>query len=89
MDMARNNQVARILRVIHASFVSEGRWHETQTVVRIPEGDTLKMHLKINDELARWVIGLGPSAKVVTPPSLRDPVLNMLNESIGNYKKAA
>ena len=64
-----------------ASYVSERRWHETQQIVRVHNGIELKLNVRVNDELARWVLGLGPSARIISPNQLREKILEM-NEQI-------
>lgn len=58
-----------------ASYVAERKWHASQQVVRTEKGIRFCMRVRINDELARWVLGLGRSARVVKPDSLRTAVL--------------
>lgn len=53
-----------------ASYVSERRWHESQVVTRTENGIRLRMMVKVNDELVRWVLGLGVSSTVISPRSL-------------------
>lgn len=63
-----------------ASYISERRWHESQVVTRISTGIELKLKVRVNDELARWVLGLGPSAEVLAPPNLRERVRVLASE---------
>lgn len=69
-----------------ASYISERRWHESQVVTRVPDGIELKLRVRVNDELARWVLGLGPDAEVIKPSTLSDRV-NALASAIVNRKK--
>lgn len=64
-----------------ASFVSERRWHDSQKITRIENGIELTMNVRINEELARWILGLGPSATVLNPPELVKQV-QLMSESI-------
>lgn len=57
-----------------ASYVSERRWHGSQTVARTESGVRLRMRVRVNDELVRWVLGLGADAVVLRPESLRERV---------------
>ncbi|MBK7962518.1 MAG: WYL domain-containing protein [Bdellovibrionales bacterium] len=56
------------------SYVSERRWHDSQQITRVDGGIEFKMHVRVNDELARWILGLGPAADVHQPAELRDLV---------------
>ena len=71
-----------------ASYVSERRWHKTQKIIRNQEGICLSMSVKINDELARWVLSLGVHADVLKPAALRDKVAKISHEISQAYKKA-
>ncbi len=71
-----------------ASYVSERRWHKTQKIIRNQEGISLSMNVKINDELARWVLSLGVHADVVKPKALRDRVAKISEEISKAYKNA-
>ncbi|MBC7458062.1 MAG: WYL domain-containing protein, partial [Bdellovibrionaceae bacterium] len=53
-----------------ASYVSERRWHDSQTVTRVADGIILRLNVSINDELVRWILGLGQSAIVNSPVEL-------------------
>lgn len=70
-----------------AAFVSERRWHETQQTLRTERGVRLKFNVRVNDELARWVLGLGPSATVLGPESLIEMVRVIAQEVVGKYTK--
>jgi predicted DNA-binding transcriptional regulator YafY len=72
-----------------AAFVSERRWHESQQTIKSDRGVTLKLQVRINDELARWVLSLGPSATVVGPPQLTSLVEKMALEVAGKYRRKA
>lgn len=66
------------------SFVSERRWHSSQQITRVEGGIHIKMRVKINDELARWILGLGPSAKVYEPQRLQSLVVELANQIVAN-----
>lgn len=70
------------------AFVAERRWHQSQQVVQSNEGLLLKLRVKINDELARWVLGLGPTAKVLEPVSLQGLVEKMASQVANRYQTA-
>jgi predicted DNA-binding transcriptional regulator YafY len=70
-----------------ASYVSERRWHKSQNVIRNQEGISLTLQVKVNDELARWVLSLGPAANVVKPQALRDRIAVISEEIAKAYRK--
>jgi predicted DNA-binding transcriptional regulator YafY len=74
-----------------ASYVSERRWHESQQITRVERGIHFKLRVRVNDELARWVLGLGPSAMVVSPTELRDMVVSLASsvKNKNSQKKVA
>ena len=72
-----------------ATYVSERRWHDSQETVRTSDGVLLKMEVKVNDELARFVLGLGPTAVVLKPNALLSRVEEMAGEILNRNKKKA
>ncbi|MBK7962453.1 MAG: WYL domain-containing protein [Bdellovibrionales bacterium] len=68
------------------SYVSERRWHDSQQITRVDGGIEFKMHVKVNDELARWILGLGASADVRSPSELREMVTTAALAIAGKYK---
>ncbi len=69
-----------------ASYVSERRWHKSQNVIRNQEGIALTLKVKINDELARWVLSLGAHAKVIKPVLLREKIAVISEEIAKAYR---
>lgn len=63
-----------------ASYVAERKWHASQQVIRTEKGIKFILEVRINDELARWVLGLGPSAKVKAPLSLQKRIKDLAQE---------
>ena len=73
MGVLRQGEISDVELFIQepmASYVSERRWHQSQKIIRVDNGIRLKLHLRINDELVRWVLGLGSCAEVVSPKAL-------------------
>ena len=66
-----------------ASYVAERKWHSSQQVVRTEKGITLGLEVRLNDELARWILGLGPAATVVEPKELKDLVKKLAKDISG------
>lgn len=81
--------VRLMIREPIASYVSERRWHESQSLTRTPEGVELRLKVRVNSELARWVLGLGPHAKVLEPAELRDEVLSLAQQIIDAQARRA
>ncbi len=70
-----------------AAFVSERRWHDTQQTIRTEQGVRLKLNVRVNDELARWVLSLGPSATVLSPSGLVEMVESLAVQVAQKYAK--
>jgi predicted DNA-binding transcriptional regulator YafY len=69
-----------------ASYVVERRWHDSQKVIRREDGSLdLTMVVRVNNELARWVLGLGAEAKVVGPESLKGQVEKIAKDILTHY----
>lgn len=83
------DQVEVLLKGPIATFFGERRWHETQETLRTNEGTLLKFKIKINDEFARFILGMGPSAQVLKPERLRLDVQRLANEILINYQRKA
>ncbi len=92
MGVGEKEEVELFIEDPLAAYVSERRWHESQRLTRVENGIRFYLSVKLNDELARWILGLGPAAKVIKPERLRDQVLTLAQGVSGNYsgmKKAA
>jgi predicted DNA-binding transcriptional regulator YafY len=70
-----------------AAFVAERRWHESQQTLKTDRGFRIKMHVRINDELARWVLSLGPSATIIAPAALTSLVESMAAQVVSKYQQ--
>ncbi|MBN8542369.1 MAG: WYL domain-containing protein [Deltaproteobacteria bacterium] len=71
-----------------ASYVAERRWHHSQRTTRLNETMIeLKLKVKINQELARWVLSLGPSAEVLSPSNLESEVLKLADGVAQTYRR--
>lgn len=57
-----------------ASYIAERVIHKTQRIVRKENGILLTMNVRVNDELARWVLGLGEKAEVLKPNKLNEKI---------------
>jgi len=71
-----------------AHFVRERRWHYTQRIIAL-DGGKIRLQLDAGEtpELISWVLGFGPSAKVITPESLAEKVSVQAMKTADNYRK--
>ncbi len=72
-----------------ASYISDRMIHKSQRIVRKENGIVLTMNVKVNSELARWVLSLGPSAQVIRPRSLIDTVHQQTESILFKYKRSS
>lgn len=72
-----------------ASYISERQWHPSQRSVRTANGVRLSLEVRMNDELVRWILGLGAAAEVLSPQKLRDRMTEEILKLSGTYTKRA
>jgi predicted DNA-binding transcriptional regulator YafY len=65
-----------------ANYVAERNWHPSQKIARTKNGIELQLEVRVNDELARWILGLGPAALVKAPKNLADLVKQLAEEVV-------
>jgi predicted DNA-binding transcriptional regulator YafY len=54
-----------------APYVRERRWHASQAVDLLPDGDIrLRMSVAVTAELREWLLGFGAQVRVESPPDL-------------------
>jgi predicted DNA-binding transcriptional regulator YafY len=70
-----------------AAYVSERRWHASQQILKTDKGVIVKMDVQINDELARWILSLGPAATVLSPAPLIELVGTLADQLAEKYKQ--
>jgi predicted DNA-binding transcriptional regulator YafY len=70
-------------------YLEHIRWPEG-TVITVEEGGRLRLKTLAtpNEELANWIIGFGPKAKVVAPAELREQVRSFFEASLKVYQEA-
>ena len=69
-----------------ADYVAERQWSDGQLVQRKPDGGVeLKFTARGLDEVTRWVLGFGESARVLRPSELVDRVSSSLKEAVARY----
>jgi predicted DNA-binding transcriptional regulator YafY len=73
---------------VHEDLVpvlTEREWHASQSVRRIEGRWRVEMQVCIDWSLRRWILGFGPQVRVVSPASLADDILDMLDAARANY----
>jgi predicted DNA-binding transcriptional regulator YafY len=71
-----------------SQYVRERRWHQSQKTTALPNG-RVRVALEVSDspELHSWILGFGPSAKVISPSSLAEKVAVRAIETAERYKR--
>jgi predicted DNA-binding transcriptional regulator YafY len=69
-----------------ADYIREREWHPSQRVEEGPDGSILlRMHVCIDRPLVRWILGFGPSARVIAPEVLAQTVREQLDAARDRY----
>lgn len=71
-----------------APYVRERRWHQSQKTTGLENG-RIRVQLEISDspELHSWILGFGPSARVIAPSTLAEKVAIRAIETAERYKR--
>lgn len=69
-----------------APYVRERLWHPTQTLRDLPDGG-VELTFKAGGtfEIIRWILGWGDAAEVLSPPTLREQLRQILASARANY----
>lgn len=69
-----------------AGNIAETRWHQTQRVEHHADG-AVSLHFRVAglDEIQWWVLGMGPSCRVVAPPELAGRVKDLAVSTAALY----
>jgi predicted DNA-binding transcriptional regulator YafY len=69
-----------------APYIREREWHASQQLRDTADGG-VRLTLKVCRDwaLTRWVLGFGPHARVVAPPSLAEEILDLIEEARDGY----
>jgi predicted DNA-binding transcriptional regulator YafY len=71
-----------------AEYVRSRTWHPSQQCREIGGGRIrMRLHVGGEAELVSWIMGFGPSARVVSPDKLRRLVETELSRTLENYTK--
>ena len=70
-----------------ARYVGEKIWHESQVIQKLFDG-SIQIVFKVAglDEIAQWVMGLGPEAYVLEPTELQNLVRAGLRDALAQYE---
>lgn len=78
VEIAFNANVAKV--------ASQRRWPGGGEWFDLPDGRRcLRMQLAVTPEVVTWVVGWGPEAEALSPPSLRRDVASLLRKSASQY----
>jgi predicted DNA-binding transcriptional regulator YafY len=73
-----------------AGIIKERIWHPTQEIREQGDGSLLvTMEVPINYEIISWILGFGSAAEVKSPASLKNKILEELEESLERYRSQA
>ena len=69
-------------------WVGEKIWHESQQARKMKDG-SLELTFRVAglDEIMRWVLSLGPEAKVIEPEALKDRTQESLRAALSQYEE--
>ena len=71
-----------------AEYIREREWHPSQRIEDSPEGlMLLRLNVCIDRPLVRWILGFGPSARVVAPEGLAQTVCEHLDAARERYAR--
>ena len=73
-----------------ARYVKERMWHASQDVQEEPDG-SVRLTLQVSNDwaLRSWILGFGPLARVLSPPSLATQILAEADETRRRYADGA
>lgn len=70
-----------------ADYLREKRWHPSQTLCDLPNGEVeLRFRLSSFTEVQRWILSWGGRARVVAPPELVESIRREAEELAARYR---
>ena len=70
-----------------APFVSERDWHKSQEIETRPDGSiVIALNVTIDPPLVRWILGFGPTARVLAPSHLAQRIFEAIDDARGRYQ---
>ncbi len=86
----RPSHVRMLVNHLNAPYVETKPLHHSQQVVeRNDEGIIISLHVQINFELEREILGFGPGMVVLAPENLRRSMQRKLFEGVAKYDSVA
>ena len=88
----REGEIAKVeinIKEPMASYIAERQWHPSQRSVRTASGIRLSLEVRVNDELVRWILGMGSNAEIVGPQKLREQMSKEVQRLAISYNKKA
>jgi predicted DNA-binding transcriptional regulator YafY len=71
-----------------ADYLREKRWHASQTLRELPDGQVeLRFRLSSLTEVQRWILSWGGRARVVSPPELVDSIRREVEQLLEVYQQ--
>jgi predicted DNA-binding transcriptional regulator YafY len=69
-----------------APYIEERTWHPSQKLTRRPDGSILfALDVCLDWALSSWILGFGPFARVLSPPTLAEQILEEIEEARDVY----
>ena len=69
-----------------ADYVTAREWHQSQRWEDLPDGGgSMTLDVCVDRALTSWVLGFGPSVRVVAPESLAREIARLLDQARGRY----
>jgi predicted DNA-binding transcriptional regulator YafY len=79
--------VVRFAEVV-ADYLREKRWHPSQTLRELPDGQVeLQFRLSSLTEVQRWILSWGGRARVVSPPELVESIRREVDQLLEVYQQ--
>ena len=72
-----------------AHYITERRWHSSQSIVQKEKSLELHMEVTITPELVKWVAGFGDDITIIGPGSLREKVKEHAQRILSGLKGAS
>lgn len=70
-----------------ADYIKQRLWHPSQQIEEQNNGSIiLKMHVAINEELIKWILGYGERIKVLKPEGLKNSIKREAEKTLAQYK---
>ncbi len=69
-----------------AETIADTTWHRTQEIEELEDGSAIfRCTVSGLDEIVWWVLSMGPHCEVISPPELRDRVVEAVGRMGGRY----